>query len=87
MSGVCPEFIARLQVPEHFPVSLRTVDTWISLQSIPVVRFGRKVVFRSADIRQLFNSHLTVPAAPPAKVGRPTKASAVARRAGGNHGL
>jgi len=75
----CPDFLSRIDVPQYFPICQRVVDQWIADQAVPVIRLGRKPIFRRVDIETYLNAHRSVPIHKP-KVGRPTKAEEIARR-------
>lgn len=50
-----PKLIPIKDIPNYLPVSLPTVRSWVHYKKLPVVRLGRKVFIKEADLVRISN--------------------------------
>ena len=50
-----PKLIPVKDIPKYLPVSLATVRAWIHYKKLPVIRIGRKVFMKEADLVRIGN--------------------------------
>ena len=54
-----PKLIPVKDIPKYLPVSLPTVRSWIHYKKMPVIRLGRKVFIKEADLVRIANEGTT----------------------------
>ena len=54
-----PKLIPVIDIPKYLPVSLATVRAWIHYEKLPVIRIGRKVFMKEADLVRIGNEGTT----------------------------
>ena len=73
-----PDYIGRSDLPKYYPICERKVDILIARGDIPLIRLGRRVIFRRQDVEAYLDSFLVTAAtaeaeAAPRRPGRPRK--------------